>query len=52
MSLAITYHSVFNMLVQSEFYYYYGALLPIVTFIPFAIARLKLVKEVKKNETV
>ena len=51
MSLAITYHSVFNMLVQSEFYYY-GALLPIVTFIPFAIARLKLVKEVKKNETV
>jgi RsiW-degrading membrane proteinase PrsW (M82 family) len=51
MSLAITYHSVFNMLVQSEFYYY-GALLPIVTFIPFAIARLKLVKEVKKNATV
>jgi hypothetical protein len=51
MSLAITYHSVFNMLVQSEFYYY-GALLPIVTFIPFAIARLKLVKEAKKNATV
>ena len=51
MSLAITYHSVFNMLVQSEFYYF-GALLPIVTFIPFAIARLKLVKEVKKNATV
>ena len=51
MSLAITYHSVFNMLVQSEFYYY-GALLPIVTFIPFAIARFKLIKEVKKNATV
>jgi RsiW-degrading membrane proteinase PrsW (M82 family) len=51
MSLAITYHSVFNMLVQSEFYYY-GALLPIVTFIPFVIARFKLVKEVKKNATV
>ena len=51
LSLAITYHSVFNMLVQSEFYYC-GALLPIVTFIPFAIARFKLVKEVKKNETV
>jgi RsiW-degrading membrane proteinase PrsW (M82 family) len=51
MSLAITYHSVFNMLVQSEFYYF-GALLPIVTFIPFAIARFKLAKEVKKNETV
>jgi RsiW-degrading membrane proteinase PrsW (M82 family) len=51
MSLAITYHSVFNMLVQSEFYYF-GALLPIITFIPFAIARFKLAKEVKKNETV
>ena len=51
MSLAITYHSVFNMLVQSDFYYF-GALLPIITFIPFAIARLKLAKEVKKNETV
>lgn len=51
MSLAITYHSVFNMLVQSEFYYL-GALLPIITYIPFAIARFKLTKEVKKNETV
>lgn len=51
MSLAITYHSVFNMLVQSDFYYF-GALLPIITFIPFAIARFKLTKEVKKNETV
>ena len=51
MSLAITYHSVFNMLVQSEFYYF-GALLPIVTVIPFAIARFKLAKEVQKNETV
>jgi RsiW-degrading membrane proteinase PrsW (M82 family) len=51
MSLAITYHSVFNMLVQSDFYYF-GALLPIITFIPFAIARFKLAKEVKKNETV
>ena len=51
MSLAITYHSVFNMLVQSEFYYL-GALLPIITYIPFALARFKLTKEVKKNETV
>jgi RsiW-degrading membrane proteinase PrsW (M82 family) len=51
MSLAITYHSVFNMLVQSDFYYF-GALLPIITFIPFAIARFKLAKEVKKNEAV
>ena len=51
MSLAITYHSVFNMLVQSE-YYYLGALLPILTYLPFAIARLKTSREVNKIETV
>jgi hypothetical protein len=51
MSLAITYHSVFNMLVQSE-YYYLGALLPILTYLPFAIARLKALREVKKIETI
>lgn len=49
MSLAITYHSVFNMLVQSE-YYYFGALLPIVTYLPFAIARIKSQKGANKNE--
>lgn len=50
LSLAITYHSVFNMLVQSE-YYYLGSLLPIVTFLPFAIARFKSSKEEHKNES-
>ena len=36
LSLAITYHSVFNMLVQSELRYV-GAVLPVVTYIPFAL---------------
>ena len=49
MSLAITYHSVFNMLVQSKFSYF-GALLPVITFLPFAIARIKSSKEENKNE--
>ena len=32
LSLAITYHSVFNMLVQSDFRYF-GAALPIITYV-------------------
>ena len=36
LSLAITYHAVFNMLVQSD-YRYVGAALPIVTYVPFAL---------------
>ena len=51
MSLAITYHSVFNMLVQSD-YYYLGAILPIATYIPFAIARQKSSREVSPNEKI
>lgn len=50
MSLAITYHSVFNMLVQSK-YYYFGALLPMLTYLPFAVVRMKSQKEVSKNES-
>jgi hypothetical protein len=34
LTLAITYHSVFNMLVQSDLRYV-GAALPIVTYVPF-----------------
>ena len=49
MSLAITYHSVFNMLGQSD-YYYLAAILPIATYIPFAIARYKSSSEVSKDE--
>ena len=39
LSTAITYHSIYNMLIQSE-YSILGALLPIVTYIPFLIWRL------------
>lgn len=40
LSLAITYHSVFNMLVQSHLKYF-GALIPIATYLPFFIIRTK-----------
>ena len=40
LSTAITYHSIYNMLIQSE-YSILGALLPIVTYIPFLIWRLR-----------
>ena len=36
LSVAITYHSVFNMLVQSD-YRYFGAALPIITYVPFVL---------------
>ena len=36
LSLAITYHSVFNMLVQSDLKYV-GAALPVVTYVPFVL---------------
>ena len=38
LTTAITYHSIFNMLVQSE-YSMVGALLPLVTYLPFLIWR-------------
>ena len=47
LSLAITYHGIYNMLVQSE-YQVIGVLLPIVTYLPFLIWRVKL-KSKKKN---
>lgn len=44
LSLAITYHSVFNMLIQSD-YKYIGAMLPVITYLPFVIWRFKPKKE-------
>ena len=38
LSTAITYHSIFNMLVQSK-HPIFGALLPLVTYLPFFIWR-------------
>ena len=40
LSTAITYHGVYNMLVQSD-YRAIGFLLPITTYVPFVIWRLK-----------
>ena len=45
LSTAITYHGIYNMLVQSD-YRGVGFLLPISTYIPFVLWRLK-----KKNQT-
>ena len=38
LAMAITYHSIFNMLVQSR-YSKIGALLPLVTYLPFLVWR-------------
>ena len=38
LSVAITYHSMFNMLIQAK-YPIFGALLPLVTYMPFFIRR-------------
>lgn len=40
LSTAITYHSIFNMLIQSK-YPIFGALLPIVTYLPFFVWRYR-----------
>ena len=40
LTTAITYHSIFNMLVQSK-HPIFGALLPLVTYLPFFIWRHK-----------
>lgn len=47
LSTAITYHSIYNMLVQSP-YEVIGFVLPILTYLPFFVWRIK-VKKVKKN---
>jgi RsiW-degrading membrane proteinase PrsW (M82 family) len=47
LSTAITYHGIYNMLIQSP-YEVVGFLLPIITYIPFLIWRLKI-KNKKNN---
>lgn len=39
--LAVTYHGIFNMLVQSESLKYYGFFLPAVTYIPIVISAVR-----------
>ncbi|MCR5793607.1 MAG: PrsW family intramembrane metalloprotease [Lachnospiraceae bacterium] len=41
LTLAITYHSVFNTLVQSEAYRYWGFVQPVCTYIPFIVFYIK-----------
>ena len=49
LSTAITYHGIYNMLVQSP-YEVVGFLLPILTYLPFLLWRMKLKIKKRKNE--
>lgn len=48
LSTAITYHGIYNMLVQSD-YRAVGALLPISTYIPFVVWRINKKKIIKSK---
>lgn len=48
LSTAITYHGIYNMLVQSDFEIF-GYLLPITTYIPFVVWRIKKKKQAKSG---
>ena len=50
LSTAITYHGIYNMLVQSE-YQVAGFLLPISTYIPFFVWRIKHMNDQRKLKT-
>ena len=46
--LAIIYHGIFNMLVQSESLKYFGFVLPLATYIPVVINLIKKFRESRK----
>ena len=50
LSTAITYHGIYNMLVQSDFRII-GYLLPITTYIPFVVWRIKKKKQTKAKKS-
>lgn len=50
LSTAITYHGIYNMLVQSEFEVI-GFLLPMTTYVPFFVWRIKNRNKINKNKT-
>ena len=50
LSTAITYHGIYNMLVQSE-YTALGVLLPISTYIPFIVWRIKKKKQTQAKSS-
>lgn len=45
LTAAITYHAIYNVLVQSEHVAYFGFLLPVATYIPFVILQAKMFKK-------
>ena len=49
LSTAITYHGIYNMLVQSD-YTVVGVLLPISTYIPFVVWRIRKKKQLKLQQ--
>jgi RsiW-degrading membrane proteinase PrsW (M82 family) len=49
--LAVTYHGIFNMFVQSENLKNFGFLLPLATYIPVVIALVFRVRNKKKQTT-
>jgi RsiW-degrading membrane proteinase PrsW (M82 family) len=48
LSTAIVYHGIYNILIQSD-YSTVGALLPIITYIPFVFWRFKIKKRIAQN---
>ena len=48
--LAIIYHGIFNMLVQSNDLKYFGFVLPLATYIPVVIGIVKSIRNKKKAE--
>lgn len=50
LTTAITYHAIFNMLVQSKMYFLLGALLPLATYLPFLIWRFLNKNGEKRND--
>ena len=50
LSTAITYHGIYNMLVQSDFQVI-GFLLPISTYIPFVVWRIKKMRKTRTNKS-
>ena len=48
LSTAITYHGIYNMLVQSDFEVI-GFLLPMATYIPFFVWRIKSIMKKQKD---
>ena len=49
LSTAITYHGIYNMLVQSE-YLMVGGLLPLATYAPFVVWRIRLLQRKQQSK--